>query len=124
MSQFSVHSVSEETSLTNTRLPEMVDCAQVALSATVYRLSGSNLVWLLLATISSAPSFRRKRRSFSEAAVGFLRNNPQGQAYLSRLEKKHGKAKALTALAHKLGRAVYYMLHRQEAFDMKRFLSR
>jgi len=61
--------------------------------------------------------------AFSEAAVGFLRNNPQGQAYLARLEKKHGKAKALTALAQKLARAVYYMLQRQEAFDMKRFLS-
>jgi len=62
--------------------------------------------------------------AFSEAAVGFLRHNPQGQAYLARLEKKHGKAKALTALAHKLGRAVYHMLRRKEAFDMKRFVNR
>jgi transposase len=62
--------------------------------------------------------------AFSEAAVGFLRNNPQGQAYLARLESKHGKAKALTALAHKLARAVYHMLQRQEAFDMKRFVNR
>ena len=62
--------------------------------------------------------------AFSEAAVGFLRNNPQGQAYLARLEKKHGKAKALTALAHKLARAVYHMLRRKEAFDMKRFVNR
>ena len=56
--------------------------------------------------------------------MGFLRNNPQGQAYLARLEKKHGKAKALTALAHKLARAVYHMLRRKEAFDMKRFVNR
>ena len=62
--------------------------------------------------------------AFSEAAVGFLRNNPQGQAYLARLENKHGKAKALTALAHKLARAVYHMLQRKEAFDIKRFLTR
>ena len=62
--------------------------------------------------------------AFSEAAVGFLRNNPQGQAYLARLEKKHGKAKALTALAHKIARAVYHMLRRKEAFDMKRFVNR
>jgi transposase len=62
--------------------------------------------------------------AFSEAAIGFLRNNPPGQAYVARLEKKHGKAKALTALAHKLGRAVYHMLRRKEAFDMKRFLNR
>ena len=58
--------------------------------------------------------------AFSEAAVGFLRNNPAGQAYLARLENKHGKAKALTALAHKLARAVYHMMRRKEAFDMKR----
>ncbi len=62
--------------------------------------------------------------AFSEAAVGFLRNNPQGQAYLARLENKHGKAKALTALAHKLARAVYHMLQRKEAFDIQRFLNR
>jgi len=62
--------------------------------------------------------------AFSEAAVGFLRHNPEGQAYLARLEQKHGKAKALTALAHKLARAVYYMLRRKEAFDMKRFVNR
>jgi len=61
--------------------------------------------------------------AFSEAAVLFLRNNPQGQAYVARLEKTHSKGKALTILAHKLARAVYYMLRRNEAFDMKRFLN-
>jgi transposase len=39
--------------------------------------------------------------AFSEAAVLFLRNNPTGQKYLARIEKKHGKGKALTILAHK-----------------------
>ena len=62
--------------------------------------------------------------AFSEAAVLFLKGNPQGQAYLARLEKKHGKGKALTVLAHKLARAVYHMLWRKQAFDMKRFLNR
>ena len=62
--------------------------------------------------------------AFSEAAVGFLRHNPEGQAYLARLEKKHGKGKALSILAHKLARSVYYILRRKEAFDMKRFLNR
>jgi len=60
--------------------------------------------------------------AFSEAAVLFLRNNPVGQKYLTRLEKKHGKGKALTVLAHKLARAVYYMLKRGMAFDMDQFL--
>ena len=61
--------------------------------------------------------------AFSEAAVLFLRNNPAGQKYLTKLENKHGKGKAFTMLAPKLGRAVYYILKRQTAFDMRRFLS-
>ena len=56
--------------------------------------------------------------AFSEAATLFLRNNPNGQKLLTRLEKKHGKGKALTILAHKLARAVYYMLKGKTAFDM------
>jgi transposase len=60
--------------------------------------------------------------AFSEAATLFLRNNPAGQKYLARLETKHGKGKALTILAHKLARAVYYMLKRHTAFDMEKFL--
>src|SRR5918994_7447842 len=61
--------------------------------------------------------------AFSEAAVLFLRNHPAGQKYLARIEKKHGKGKALTVLAHKLARAVYYMLKRDTAFDFDKFLS-
>ena len=60
--------------------------------------------------------------AFSEAAVLFLRDNPEGQKYLSKLEKKHGTGKALTVLAQKLARAVYYMLKRGTAFDMATFL--
>ena len=60
--------------------------------------------------------------AFSEAAVLFLRDNPVGQKFLTRLEKKHSKGKALTILAHKLARAVYYMLKRTTAFDMHTFL--
>ena len=60
--------------------------------------------------------------AFSEAAVLFLRNNPVGQKYLARLEKKHGKGKALTVLAHKLARAVYDILRRDTVFAMNKFL--
>jgi len=61
--------------------------------------------------------------AFAEAAVLFLRNHPAGQKYLARLEKKHGKGKALTVLAHKLARAVYSMLRRDTVFDMQKFLN-
>ncbi|MFI5398863.1 MAG: IS110 family transposase [Candidatus Binatia bacterium] len=61
--------------------------------------------------------------AFSEAAALFLRQNLAGQRYVARLERKHGKGKALSILAHKLARAVYHMLTRQQAFDLQRFLS-
>ena len=60
--------------------------------------------------------------AFSEAAVLLLRNNPVGQKYLARLEKKHGKGKAFTVLAHQWARAVYYMLRRDTVFAMDKFL--
>jgi hypothetical protein len=46
----------------------------------------------------------------------FLKGNEPGKKYLQRLAHKHGKAKALSILAHKLGRAVYFMLKRKEPF--------
>ena len=39
------------------------------------------------------------------------------------VEKKHGKGKALSILAARLGRASYYMLRRNVAFDMDRFMN-
>ena len=41
----------------------------------------------------------------------------------TRLEKRHGKGKALSILAHKLGRAAYYMLLRGKAFEIERFVA-
>src|ERR671922_254807 len=43
-------------------------------------------------------------------------------ALLQRLASRLGKAKALSALAHKLGRAFYHMLHTKEVFDVNRFV--
>jgi transposase len=62
--------------------------------------------------------------AFSEAAVLFLRRNPDARKYREKLKRKHGKAKSLTILAHKLARATYYILRRKEVFDMKTFLKR
>jgi transposase len=59
--------------------------------------------------------------AFSEAAVLFVRHCAEGKRLLARLEKKHGKGKALSILAHKLGRAAYYMLLREKAFEIDRF---
>jgi len=61
--------------------------------------------------------------AFSEAAVLFLRKNPRGQKHLNRLRARHGKGKALSILAARLGRASYFMLRRRTAFDMDRFMN-
>jgi len=61
--------------------------------------------------------------AFSEAAVLFLRHTTDGKKLLARLEKQHGKGKALSILAHKIGRAVYYMLSRGTVFSMEKFLA-
>jgi transposase len=60
--------------------------------------------------------------AFSEAAGLCLRDNPPGQTYLPRLEKNPGQGQARTLLAQKLGRAVYDMLKRHQAFEMHQFL--
>jgi len=59
--------------------------------------------------------------AFSEAAVLLLRQNPPAQKLHSRLVQRFGKAKALSVLAHKIGRAVFYMQKRQVPFDARRF---
>ncbi len=63
------------------------------------------------------------RWAFAEAAVLFIRQSQPGKAYFAKLEHKHGKAKALTVLAHKLGRAVYSMLTREQTFALNRFVT-
>jgi len=47
--------------------------------------------------------------AFSEAAILFLRAMKPAKKWFERLTKKHGKGKALSILAHKLGRAVYFI---------------
>jgi transposase len=62
--------------------------------------------------------------AFSEAAVLFLRRNPEAVKYRAKLERKHGKAKSLTILAHKLARAAYNILKKKEVFHPKVFFAK
>jgi transposase len=61
--------------------------------------------------------------AFSEAAVLFLRKNEAAKLYRARLAKRHGKAKSLTILAHKIARAVYYILKRRTVFQPEIFFA-
>lgn len=60
--------------------------------------------------------------AFSEAAVLHLRGNDKAKRYLEKLQKRMSKAKALSVLAHRLGRCIYYMLKNGKLFDDDRFL--
>ncbi len=60
--------------------------------------------------------------AFSEAAVLFMRKNPEAKAYIAKLSKKHGKGKSISILAAKIGRGVYYMLKRKEPFNPDSFM--
>jgi transposase len=60
--------------------------------------------------------------AFSEAAVLSTQKDERIAKYLDKLASRLGKAKALSALAHKLGRAFYHMLHKKEVFIIDQFL--
>jgi transposase len=60
--------------------------------------------------------------AFSEAACLMIRAVPAVKSWVQRQEAKKGKRKALSVLEAKLGRAVYHLWRKQQAFDLKRFL--
>ena len=60
--------------------------------------------------------------AFSEAVPLLKRCSPRQTPSSIGLKKKRGKARAFSYLAVKLGRAVYYMLKRGEAFELDKML--
>ena len=60
--------------------------------------------------------------AFSEAVPLLKRCCPKVKSFAERIEKKHGKARAFSYLGVKLGRAVYYMLKRGEAFEINKIV--
>ena len=81
---------------------------------------------------SGGKNARHRRREDGQRPfeVGVLRSGRAlpapyrgGKKLLARMEKKHGKGKALSILAHKIGRAVFYMLSRGTVFSMEKFLA-
>jgi len=57
------------------------------------------------------------------AAMISLRESEEAKKFVERLTRKHNKGKALGIYTHKLGRAIYFMLKNEKAFDMKHFFS-
>lgn len=60
--------------------------------------------------------------AFSEATLLLIRERQEIKEYHLKLKNKHGKARALSIISHKIGRTVYYILKNKQAFDMKKFL--
>ena len=60
--------------------------------------------------------------AFSEAVILLLRESEAVKEQHQKLKNRHGKARALAILSHKLGRAVYYMLKNKKAFDVNQFV--
>ena len=63
------------------------------------------------------------RWAFAEAACLFLRSSERAKKWKARQQAQRGEGKALAILAARLGRALYHMLRKGEAFDEERFWS-
>jgi transposase len=61
------------------------------------------------------------RWAFAEAACLFLRGSERAKKWKQKQASQRGEGKALAILAARLGRAVYHMLRKREAFDEDRF---
>ncbi len=62
--------------------------------------------------------------AFSEAALLMMRERDEAKKFVQRKQSKHGKAKAIAILSHKIGRAVYYMLKHKIPFDPDKFFNK
>src|SRR5262249_41972170 len=71
------------------------------------------------ATIGNAPL----KWATGAAACLLVRSRAQAKKWLARKEKTHGTAQARGALAARLGRTIYHLLRKQEAFDAQRFFA-
>ena len=108
---YEIHNVS--------RFPRVQDFLSYARLVKSQRSSAGKIMGTSGAKIGNA----HLKWAYSEAAVLFLQKNPPGQRLINRLRSKHGRGKALSILAARLGRASYYMLRRNTAFDMERFMN-
>lgn len=62
------------------------------------------------------------KNAFGTAAVLIQNYYPEVKSLIEKLEKRHGKGRALSIMAHKIGRTIYYMLKNEKVFDLNKFL--
>ena len=85
------------------RLPSGQDCASSARLVQCRKESAGKRSGTSGHTLGNA----HRKWACAEAAVLCLRHHEPGQKLLARLANKHAQGKALSLLAHQLGRAVY-----------------
>ncbi|MGL1904350.1 MAG: IS110 family transposase [Fibrobacterales bacterium] len=56
--------------------------------------------------------------AFSEATCLLMKSSDQAKKHVKRLERKHGKGKAMSLLAHRIGRSVFTILKNEKVFDI------
>ncbi len=59
--------------------------------------------------------------AFGEAASLLIRSTDEGKAFMQKMTKQRGKARACALLAAKIGRAVYWIMKRKQPFDAEKF---
>jgi transposase len=59
--------------------------------------------------------------AFGEAAALMIRTTDEAKAFMEKMTKQRGKARAVALLAAKIGRAVYWMMKRKQPFDAALF---
>jgi transposase len=59
--------------------------------------------------------------AFGEAAALMIRETDEAKAFVEKLTKQRGKARAVALLAAKIGRAVYWMMKRKQPYDAALF---
>lgn len=101
------------------RFPRVQEFASYARLVKCSKSSGGRQLGTSGAKIGNA----HLKWAFSEAVVCFLRRNDPGQKFAQKLRRKHKRGKALSVLAHKPRRTTYFMLQRNTAFDMERFVA-
>jgi transposase len=59
--------------------------------------------------------------AFGEAAALMIRSMPEAKAFMQKMTRQRGKARAVALVAAKIGRVVYWMMKRKQPFDPKQF---
>jgi hypothetical protein len=50
-----------------------------------------------------------------------IRNSPEAKAFMEKMTRQRGKARAVALVAAKIGRVAYWIMKRRQPFDARQF---